>query len=78
VHGANEHLRPPVVEWMEGLGTKCVVHRVGADFARRRETRQPPSVTRMVAVMRERIKATARTQTTIGQRAAATSAISTA
>jgi len=26
---------------MEGLGTKCVVHRVGANFARRRETRQP-------------------------------------
>ena len=34
-------LRPPVVEWTTGLGTKCVVHRVGTDFARRGETRQP-------------------------------------
>jgi hypothetical protein len=41
VHGANGHLRPPVVELTVGLGTKCVVHRVGADFALRSETRQP-------------------------------------
>jgi hypothetical protein len=60
LHGANEHLRPPVVEWMVGLGTKCGVHRVGADFARRRETRQAPSIPRMVDVMRARIASTAK------------------
>ena len=27
--------------------TKCVMHRVGADFARPRKARQPPSVTRV-------------------------------
>ena len=48
-----------------GLSTKCVVHRVGADFARRSETRQPPSLIKMDDVMRARITSSASTQTTL-------------
>jgi|KBSMisStaDraftv2_1062788.scaffolds.fasta_scaffold3152090_1 hypothetical protein len=51
----------------KGWGTKCVVHHVGENFARRRETRQPPSVARMVAVMRERITATQEHKAPLGE-----------
>jgi hypothetical protein len=42
-----------------GAGTKCVVHRVETDFARRTETRQPPSLINMDDVMRACITSSA-------------------
>jgi hypothetical protein len=63
VHGANEHVQPPVVEWM--VGTKCVVHIERTNFCSTTRDASTPSVINMDDVMRARITSIARTQTGI-------------
>jgi hypothetical protein len=53
--------------WVDGgVGTKCVVHRVGADSAPRGVTRQSPGVIHIDDVVRGRMTSTLRRRTAIG------------